>query len=252
LATNTEVLECSVKTIYGKDFDAQLYLRRFFDRKVTLPQISILEYLKVKELDFEKYKQKNLTLYPFYENQKDNIALFSALFEDNNIELRDVEQILNRFFAGLDYATKYHSGTEVILNTVILLAGLLEQHLGVRKTERSVKEINHGSIFAIVINGHKCDELSYTVNSMLSCMYKCVNTKLSKDMHDGGSHSVYATDQKILEIKAEDYSNLKLPFENSNVYVFINKIFADYTRTDCKYLMWEDHQKIIELSGHID
>jgi hypothetical protein len=253
VATNTEVLECSVKAVYGEHFDAQLYLRRFFDRKVTLPQISILEYLKLKELDFEKYNQKNLKLYPFYENQKDNIALFSALFEDNNIELRDVEQILNRFFAGLDYTEKYHSGTEVILNTVILLAGLLKQHLGFPKTENSATDINHGPFFAIVITGPKCDELSYTVNSMLSCMYKCVNTTLPKVVYEhGGSITRRSPSQKTLEIKTEDSSKFKLPFENNSMFEFINKIIEDYSRTDCKYLMWEDHQKIIELSGHID
>lgn len=244
VATNTVALEHSVNAVYGQTFEAKIYLRKFFDRKVTLPQVSLLKYLEAKELDFDKYEGSKLILYPFHEVKKSNIAIFAALFEENNIELRDVEQILNRFFAGLDYALSRTNNSEIVLNTVVLLIGLLEQHLGkVVIGDRTNMNYNFGKLSTNIPSHHR---------EMIDCMFRCVTTIMSKDKHSGGVRASNGTPQKMIKIFSRDFSKIKLPVEVGTVHVFVNKLQSCLVKKDCNYWMWEDHQKIIELSGHIE
>jgi hypothetical protein len=253
VATNTEVLEHSVRSIYGQTFDAKIYLRKFFDRKVTLPKVSLVDYLTAKELDFKKYETNNLTLCPFYEDQKNNIVLFSALFESNNIELRDVEQILNRFFAGLDYVVKNQSKSEVVLNTVVLMVGLLDHHLDKGEGEVIRSTNPNASISLEVSNGGFVTLGEFSVSTIINWMFKCVTKERSKNEYNGsGSRSEYPSEKEMLSFRAHVRSKVRLPFENQNPEVFFKKISGYSQNKDCKYLMWEEHQKIIELSGHIE
>jgi hypothetical protein len=243
VATNTLALEHSVNAVYGQAFDAKIYLRKFFDRKVTLPQVSLLEYLDAKELDFDKYEKSNLILYPFHEVKKSNIAIFAALFEENNIELRDVEQILNRFFAGLDYALSRTNGSEIVLNTVVLLIGLLEQHLDeVVVGDRTNMNFGAFSIRQPARHGE-----------MINFMFNCVTTATSDDEYTGGGDKImHDTPQEMLKVLSGDFSKIRLPDDVATVNVIVGQLSHFKHKENCNYWMWEDHQKIIELSGHIE
>jgi hypothetical protein len=243
VATNTVALEHSVNAVYGQNFEAKLYLRKFFDRKVTLPQVSLLEYLDAKELDFEKYEGSKLILYPFNVVKKSNIAIFAALFEENKIELRDVEQILNRFFAGLDYALSRTNGSEIVLNTVVLLIGLLEQHLDkVVVGDRTNMNFGAFSIRQPARHGE-----------MIDFMFNCVTTAMSDDEYTGGGDKMlHNTPQEMLKVLSSDFSKIRLPDCVATVHVIVGQLSNFKHKEDCNYWMWEDHQKIIELSGHIE
>jgi hypothetical protein len=249
VATNTEVLEHSVKSVYGVDFDAKLYLRRFFDRKISLPPVSLLNYLTAKELDFDKYDKDNLLIYPFIDNQKGNIGFFAALFERNDIELRDVEQILNRFFASLDYAAKFPTSSDTLINTVVLMVGLVEQHLD--KQELRERANNRCTQTKLNITNH--DILNYSLSNLINCMFQAVTTIKSITKHAGGG-SIFTTrtPEEMLTIETKDFSTAKLLGENHKSQHFFKQLINYSNSGNCNYWMWDDYQKIIELSGHIE
>ena len=248
MATNTSVLEHSVESVYGQNFDAKLYLRKFFDRKINLPRVSLLEYLMAKELDFDKYKSGSLLLYPFIENQQGNIGLFAALFENNNIELRDVEQILNRFFASLDYALNFSSASDTLVNTVVLMVGLIEQHLDkdILNSRANKSDTN------VAININDNDVIGYSLNGMVRNMLRCVTTTTSKERHEGGRTMIYSVPQEMLAIQSNSFSGIQLLGQNNFSDKLIVELIKYADNANCNYWMWKDYQKVIELSGHIE
>jgi predicted KAP-like P-loop ATPase len=46
IATDTEQLQHSVKSVYGEGFDASRYLYRFFNRSFSLKKPDVLEFIK--------------------------------------------------------------------------------------------------------------------------------------------------------------------------------------------------------------
>ncbi|KPW02707.1 P-loop NTPase fold protein [Pseudoalteromonas sp. P1-11] len=242
VATNTEVLEHSVKSIYGSGFDAKLYLRRFFDRKITLPPIPLVDYLLAKDLDFSKYK--NLLLYPFTDNQRGNINFFANLFESNEIELRGIEQILNRFFTSLDYVSA-RTAVCPLINTVVLIIGLIEQHLDKQENR---KNISHAS-FSIKIQGASI--IGSPLKAFVDSMFECVTITNGKKCFAGGVLTTYPEQRVMLRIQSRSYSEVKLD-NGTNIGKLISEMINHKDSESCNYWMWEDYQKIIDLSGHIE
>lgn len=242
VATNTEVLEHSVQAVYGSTFDAKHYLRRFFDRKVSLPPISTVDYLKAKQLDFSKYTNSGINLHPLI-TMDVIIEVFADLFEANNIELRGIEQILNRFFTSLDYALEIKENSNIIINTVVLIVGLIEQHFD--KLELSERKNNNPLGTNIKINS---SQLSNTIDAM----FYCVMTTESKTRYLGhGRHQVCEYAQQMLTIESHNFDNIEiLGFSQDRITVF-TEIIRQYNDTNCKFWLWENYQKVIELSGHI-
>ncbi|WP_231615092.1 KAP family P-loop NTPase fold protein [Pseudoalteromonas sp. SWN166] len=245
VATNTEVLEHSVKSIYGIDFDAQLYLRRFFDRKVSLPTVSLVDYLLSRNLDFDKYNKKNVLLYPYVVNQLSNINFFANLFKINKIELREVEQIINRFFAALDYAAKQLTASDTLINTVVLMVGLIEQHL-----DKQVDRNNTSNIrFTIEITNSAV--VGAPLSSFIKSMFDCVSiTRGIKCFLESG-HTIFPEQRSMLRVQSKSFSNAQSD-AGKDIANIISEMISFESNGNCNYWMWDDYQKIIELSGHIE
>jgi len=173
------------------------------------------------------------------------------LFEINKIELRDVEQIVNRFFVSLDYVEKLPTSSNILINTVVLITGLIEQHLDKTEiTERKNK--SNGINFSIAIS-QDVSTLGYSLSNMVRNMFLCVTTTMSSSKF-GGQSLTYNSPQEMLAIQSTKFSHAKLLGENHNSYKFFTTIINHYDNLsgDCSYWMWEDYQKVIELSGNIE
>lgn len=242
VATNTEVLEHSVQAVYGSTFDAKHYLRRFFDRKVSLPPISTVDYLKAKQLDFSKYTNSGINLHPLITTDI-IIEVFADLFEANNIELRGIEQILNKFFTSLDYALGIKKNSNTVINTVVLIVGLIEQHFD--KPELSERKNNNPLRTNIKTN---YSQLSDTID----VMFNCVMTTESKVQYKGrGHYQEHAYAQEMLTIESYNFGNIEmLGYSRDSITVF-TEIIRQYNNPKCNYWLWENYQRVIELSGHI-
>ncbi|MEL0648772.1 P-loop NTPase fold protein [Pseudoalteromonas agarivorans] len=245
VATNTEVLEHSVKSIYGIDFDAQLYLRRFFDRKISLPNVSLVDYLLSRNLDFEKYKKSNVLLYPYVVNQLSNIRFFANLFKINKIELREVEQIINRFFAALDYAAKQFTASDTLINTVVLMVGLIEQHLD-KQVDR-----NNTSDVSFNIETSNSAVVGDPLSSFIESMFDCVSITRGIKCFSESGHTIFPEQRSLLRVQSKSFSNVQSN-AGKGIANVISKMIYFEGNGNCNYWMWDDYKRVIELSGHIE
>ncbi|ELH7949073.1 KAP family P-loop NTPase fold protein [Vibrio fluvialis] len=86
LATDTEQLQHSIKSVYGQSFDSSSYLSRFFNNTATLESPNIYNFIKTKLPELS-----NLT-------PTDELALsfIQELFQWHNIDsLRDIDKIFD-------------------------------------------------------------------------------------------------------------------------------------------------------------
>ena len=94
-AIDLQQLSHSVSTLYGKDMDAQGYLRRFFDINVNIPKCNIHDYINKKYND--KLSKFNLAG-KFFENMDET-------YKQLNLSLRDIDKITTNFIV---FCLYYH------------------------------------------------------------------------------------------------------------------------------------------------
>ncbi|MDO6763323.1 P-loop NTPase fold protein [Agarivorans sp. 1_MG-2023] len=102
VATDTEQLQHAVKAVYGNDFDANVYLGRFFKRRCTLKEqprlafiVNHLSYLTEEQTDefFPK-------IWPELDNDKDYFfRLIASISDIYNLSLRESEQLTDKVLA---------------------------------------------------------------------------------------------------------------------------------------------------------
>ncbi|MFM2343747.1 MAG: hypothetical protein RLZZ210_355 [Pseudomonadota bacterium] len=103
LAINEEQLCLNIKTLYGNEFEAKTYLRRFIDYKYNLPNpCTYFEFIKhnleQKILDIPNKEQEISELSNLL-----NEIIQSKSDEKIRITLRDIEQIIGQFSISLLY-----------------------------------------------------------------------------------------------------------------------------------------------------
>ncbi|MHA2742715.1 KAP family P-loop NTPase fold protein [Vibrio harveyi] len=86
LATDTNQLQHSIKSIYGSDFDSLTYLSRFFDNSVTLPTPNRTAFIETIISEYLKENPPHPKVLRF----------IGAIFEFHDIRsLREVQKIIN-------------------------------------------------------------------------------------------------------------------------------------------------------------
>ena len=160
ISTDTEQLRHSVKAIYGNDFDAEMYLKRFFDQTYSLPLPNCIEFSKMlfKEfslnkrfvnyytepsgdskgriLDSQNYKETNeFTLVADGCSYYEPILLF-ALFSDLfGLNLRSQQQCFEKLTAIISFGEESHEIHISYLIFLIMLeskdASLFEEYFNI-------------------------------------------------------------------------------------------------------------------------
>lgn len=98
IATDTEQLQHAIKVVYGNDFNAHVYLSRFFDTRFSLQQGSLIAIIQayckdIKVFD-KKYQEDNaIILWP---PSQDDIYNIVAVIDSFKLSVRDALQIVNR------------------------------------------------------------------------------------------------------------------------------------------------------------
>ena len=248
VATDTEALQHSIRSVYGDRFDAETYLKRFFGRKIRLPEVSILEYLNTEKFDFMQYVSKGVCLYPFIDisNESMHITFFAMLFTENKLDLRGIEQVLQKFFATLDYIANNNTQKHII-NIVVLMIGIVENQLNIVSYDdrTSSHYITHsipdGRLF------EWCNLRPY-----IDLNFSLVTKTTSKRVYKAdSSYDTYFNGTECLIIKSSSFSNFQtaigLQFSNE-----IRKYFDLENNGNYKYWLWDDYKNIIELSSYIE
>ncbi|HET6719287.1 MAG TPA: P-loop NTPase fold protein [Rhodocyclaceae bacterium] len=101
IATDTRQLASSIKAVYGNDFEAELYLKRFFDQEYILPEPN---YYSFAEFLLSRLQPSGLNLFsPFEKAHNGSLNLpslyFAALAEACQLDLRGQLQVFNSFQA---------------------------------------------------------------------------------------------------------------------------------------------------------
>ncbi|MCC4832741.1 KAP family NTPase [Shewanella sp. 10N.7] len=104
VATDTEQLQHAVKAVYGNDFNANVYLSRFFQRRCTLQEQPRLEFIqnKLSSLEDSQLTHFNDLVWPFLDNDVEYLSYLVASIADVfSLPLRETEQLVDKVKAVL-------------------------------------------------------------------------------------------------------------------------------------------------------
>lgn len=130
IATDTEQLQHSIKSIYGDGFDSQKYLSRFFNRSIALPTPDLASFLSTNK-DYGNHfpkvpKEPWILPYQFVED--DFIDVFSSLATHLKVDLRTVERILDQLYFSISIAKEHGKSINVILIACLLIMKEPDSH----------------------------------------------------------------------------------------------------------------------------
>lgn len=250
VATDTEQLSRSIKAVYGQDFESKNYLKRFFDRKATLPTPNIENYLQACDLDYSPYA--NLKLYPnIYNGSIDNSInkVISILSIAYNLHIRDIDQLLSKFQSCLRSAVSTLETTNKAqyINYPALLIGLIEQE--------KCEDIYNSRTKYFSPDSNICNP-RYNISNELTAgnFIKLSMSNITYVMTEtldmfGEPISAYQLPNKqfrneIQTTTTEEYRSFLLGTMNNNQYGNING--------NHKHWNWDDLKKVIELAGTIE
>ena len=120
LAVNRSELAHSIKALYGSDFDAAGYLRRFFDVDFRLPDPERTAFIDamLDAIQINKYIERTKD-----QSAKENAGVFKTLlhgfFAASDLSLRRIEQAIHRL--GLVFASLRDDRFSFLLGTTTLL-----------------------------------------------------------------------------------------------------------------------------------
>jgi len=250
VATDTEALEHSVKALYGNSFHADVYLRRFFDHKIALPEISILAYLESLELNILDTTEKKYEDTFFQGNEIFALDLFSDLFEYFDLPLRDIKQILSKFNAALSFIDRSNFD-RILLNYCVLMYGITEHHLelnsfksrtGINGSEviftRALAHTN-GERYNQPVNVSFNDFIELALSSVTLITVAQEHFKDRKETILSIAHAEYLSSIAIYE--TYEYSARLQAFRHQGE-----------TIKECNYYMWMDYKKIIGLTSIVE
>ncbi|MGL4888696.1 MAG: KAP family P-loop NTPase fold protein [Aeromonas veronii] len=115
LATDTEQLQHSIKVIYGDGFDAQSYLRRFFNRRFTMKEMPKAEFIEY-HLNENVFSDGNL--FPHFDSVQELSMTLSVLVGAFGLQLRDVEKYIDKLKAIVGSRTR---SFDLIILSILLI-----------------------------------------------------------------------------------------------------------------------------------
>ncbi|TMP07046.1 NTPase KAP [Pseudoalteromonas sp. S3178] len=103
VATDTEQLQHTIKSIYGEGFDAKIYLGRFFNSRYSLKRPALKDFLSVHS-DITKFesaylKSKKIEIISHRETPQATLANISVVLDAFEVQPRTAIQITERIIA---------------------------------------------------------------------------------------------------------------------------------------------------------
>ena len=144
LAVNRSQLAHSIRAVYGSGFDAEGYLRRFFDADFQLPAPSRDKFIDA-QLDairindyFKRTSDKNVR----WDNEEENVRnLLKVFFGAHDLSLRQIEQAIHRL--GLVYASlPSNQRAFAITAAVLLIVRTIDPNLYEKFRRRQVSDVD--------------------------------------------------------------------------------------------------------------
>jgi hypothetical protein len=246
LSTDTNQLQHSIKAVYGNEFDSHEYLSRFFEQRLTLPELDFFEFLTAEGIfdndDFEK-----LPTLPAIDTVEQLRAAVALICEQNKhqLSLRRVKQICAQLEVIID-SKKLRENAYPILTLIGLVFGnalyggwskpttpLERARLAVADLARPNKEIpiqfNKFEIYKYstertpVNNAVNCDTL---ISTTLSIMKQLITSSQSGNIF-GDHHIGQQFKRKYFELISIKQHELLEKRSELHKHYSPNKIVAD-------------------------
>jgi len=234
VATDTDQLQHTIKSIYGEGFDAKVYLGRFFNSRYSLKRPALKDFLSVHS-DTTKFesaylKSKNIELLPRTEIPETALANISVVLDAFHVSARTAIQITERITAII---ANLPSGKKV---DVLVLAILF-----------CIYEKDH-PLYEEIINGRfkrtKLNKKGETQNIRLSdyLSEKILPGDLERDVIFFIDSKLYSKEPNCIVNRYKDTENiikLKQYIESFFCKIFIEEIpliFSVFGNTDTRKL----------------
>lgn len=145
VATNTTQLSHTVKAVYGSQFNAEVYLSRFFDNKYFMrSKVSeglLLNHYSQNVFEIESLVKKEVILFPFIKfNSETFLKLCSDVFNEFNIPPRQSIKIMHR----LELVVSTMSN-RITLDLPLLLCLIITMELGKDNLESLLYQLKTGN-----------------------------------------------------------------------------------------------------------
>lgn len=125
IATDTQQLQHSIKVVYGNDFDAETYLGRFFNRRLSLPtpdHNSFIKTLPQCEYLTKLIEEHPWSVMPYYQTPDETMETIGNFLKHYNLNLRTSERIFDQLFSILNQVTQSANPRSIdLIFTVALL-----------------------------------------------------------------------------------------------------------------------------------
>ncbi|RJG47548.1 KAP family P-loop NTPase fold protein [Motilimonas pumila] len=244
IATDTGQLCHSIKAVYGQDFDSLQYLKRFFNRRISLPKPEIATYINSLDLSF--LKLDGVELFPL------SNAKFSYIVERlataYRLQMRDIDQLLHKVNACLKTAsaTKARTGETQYINVPALIVGLIEH-------DRDYASFNDRGRNNPIFDKPSDTSINWCSDLSMSDYIEAVmkyTILLDKEREDEFGE---ATTQTKLPNSREDFIHPESPnHERTLFFQDLENHARHFNGHDKKYWLWEHYKRVIELAGNID
>lgn len=254
VATDTEQLKESIKSVYGAEFNSATYLKRFFNREARLSEPDIEHYLELQDFDFSSYSNKVL----FYPNVRSNESnTIKSYIEWSakayGLSLRDIDQLVDKFKACLRsaLAASEQNSSIQIVNWFCLVIAIIEfdeahSQFYERKENKPVVKgtfIDNIRIDAAVGSDSTFSDF-YEVNMHNSVKHLI---QVEDAWHDNVTHNVYGTHRRTTARDLSSYGGLV-----RSALTSISQTFQHYQeQSNAKIWLWHDYQLVVKLAGSI-
>ena len=226
VATDTEQLQHTIKSVYGEGFDAKVYLGRFFNSRYSLKRPVLKDFLSVHS-DMTKFESaylesKNIELLPRTGTPEIALANISVVFDAFQVSARTAIQITERITAIIANLPSGKKVDILVLATLFCIYEkdhpLYEEIISGRfkRTEQSNKgEIRNISmadyIQRNILDEHLSAEITYFIDPQL------YQGNYQIKAYDKGKYSI-----PLSEFIEKVFSEVFLG-ETSSTYAFISK-----------------------------
>lgn len=250
VATDTKQLVHSISAIYGVNFDADQYLKRFFDRKAILPTPDMVSYLKSIVTDDALICTKVIfyPINPFNSYIEMKACIISALAKNFGLQIRDIGQLLSKLDSCLRSinSTGLSRNKHQVINFAALITGLIEFELGHEAfNERTNTKVSFDKY------AHSTDFIfdNLTTKDFIILNIKSTQVVLTEKVDNFGDPN---SENMIVS-----YSALPSGSHNRKFLKWIDEMkscmnFFNDNSIHADYWLWNDYSKIIQLAGNIE
>lgn len=250
-SVNITQLEHSIKTIYGNEFNSELYLDRFFNYRLNLPKPSVEDYVRSMnyfdridyELKFDDFKKNNKNQYNYLLSEegvilqnciKNKHYFIFKVCESYSFNFREINNIFGKMELISQLLRAQWSEMSVIDDLVFLILAFVFKNKKVKREYFDMVGRNWSGENSKVLGSLKDDKLiihGYTKNGIdlkfiklndLMIFFEYVNSRVGNSITSDGAKNIFYKYRGII------FSAMKINASDGEACVIVRKILDSY------------------------